>query len=59
MAIIELQRIFRCEEIEHVFSGLVVGDAEASELKLPKVYGSGVVVGDGVFEDDFEAEFSF
>lgn len=59
MAIVEKQGIFRGEEIEHVFSGLVVIDALAAELKVSEGYDFVWIVSDGVFEDDFEAEFSF
>jgi hypothetical protein len=59
MTIIEKQGIFRGEEIEHVFRGLVVRDAVAAELKMSKGYDFVWIVSDGVFEDDFEAEFSF
>jgi hypothetical protein len=59
MAIVEKQGIFRGEEIQHVFSGLVVRDAVAAELKMSKGYDFVWIVSDGVFEDDFEAEFPF
>ena len=59
MAIVEKQGIFRGEEIEHVFSGLVVSDAVAAKLKMSEGYDFVRIVSDGVFEDYFEAEFSF
>jgi hypothetical protein len=59
MAVVEEQGLFRVEEIEHVFSGLVVSDAVAAELKVSEGYDFVWIVSDGVFEDDFEAEFSF
>ena len=59
MAVIEEQRLFRGEKVEHVFSGLVVSYAMTAELKMSQVCGQVVVVSDGVFEDELEAEFSF
>ncbi len=59
MAVVEEQGLFRVEEIEHVFSGLVVSDAVAAELKVSEGYDFVWIVSDGVFEDYFEAEFSF
>ena len=57
MAIVEKQGIFRGEEIEHVFSGLVVCDAVAAELKMSEGYDFFWIVGDGVFKNEFETEF--
>jgi hypothetical protein len=59
VAIIKEQRLFRGEKIEHVFSGLVVSDAVAAELEMSEGCDFVWIVGDGVFLDEFEAEFSF
>ena len=59
MAIVEKQGVFRGEEIKHVFSGLVVSDSVTAELKVSECYDFVWIVCDGVFEDYFEAEFSF
>ncbi len=59
MAVVKEQGLFRRKEIEHVFSGLVVSDAMAAELKMSQVCCQVVVVSDGVFEDELETEFPF
>ena len=58
MAVVEEQRLFIAKEIEHVFSGLVVSDAVAAELKMSEGYDFVWIVGDGVFKNEFETEFS-
>ena len=59
LAVIVQQRLFWMKEIIHSFCGLVVIDAVAAELKMSKGYDFVWIVGNGVFKDDFEAEFSF